>query len=137
MNVINPDLLKSFRLPGLCQACGRICKMRCGHHCFSKGAGQVDHPFNLVAVGMNISDCKCHHDHHYSGRPSRHDFLRVVSKREGVPLEFIDSVIPAVIAVPPRLSRTQSADWLLSKFPLEVAEKAIEITQIMYREEMP
>jgi hypothetical protein len=112
--------------------------MRCGHHVFSKGAGQVDHAFNLVAVGMNPSDCKCHHNHHFSGTPSRHDFLRVVSKREGVPLELIAETIPAVIAVPPRLSRTQSADWLLSKFPLEVAQKAIEITQIVYdREVMP
>ncbi len=139
MQVLNPDLLKSLRLPGLCEMCRRPCKMRCAHHVFCKGAGQVDSMLNLVQVAMSPHDgCDCHGRHHHLGNPSRHDFMRIVSKREGVPLELIAETIPAVIAVPPRLSRTQSADWLLAKFPVEVAEKAIEITQIVYdREAMP
>lgn len=128
MNVINTDLLKSLRLPGLCEMCRKVCKMRCGHHIFAKGAGQVDHLWNLVKVGMNPRDCNCHHNLHFNGTPSRHRCLEIVSKREGVPLEFIDQVIPAVIACPSRmLSHEAATAWLVKAFPEDVALKASEI----------
>jgi len=134
MNVLNPALLKAFRLPGLCEYCRKPCKMRCGHHVFAKGAGQVDHPWNLVKVGMNPRDCNCHGSHHFSGKPSRHEFLCVVSEREGVSLEFIDQVIPAVIALPPKMASWERASgWLMDHFPEDVAVKAAEIVKPMFK----
>lgn len=135
MNVLDPDLLKSYRLPGLCECCGKVCKMRCGHHVFSKGAGQVDHQWNLVKVAMSPQDgCTCHHDHHLKGKPSRAEMLQIVSNREGVPVDVIDSVIPAVIACPRWNTLEMSAGWLNAHFPIEVASKAIEIIRRNYEE---
>jgi hypothetical protein len=135
MNVIDKDLLKSLRLPGLCAICRKPCKMRCGHHVRTKGECQVDHMFNLVQLGMNPRDCLCHHNFHAMGRPSRQDFLRAVSTREGVPLEFIVEVMNAVIKCPPRmLSHEAATAWLVKAFPEDVALKAAEIVKPMFKE---
>ncbi len=134
MKVENPDLIKAFRLPGLCEVCRKLCKMRCGHHVRTKGECRVDHPFNLVRLGMNLSDCLCHHTFHTTGKPDRHEFLRAVSKREGVPLAFIVDVMNAVIACPSRMLSHEVADaWLMSHFPEEVATKASEIVKPMFQ----
>jgi len=135
MEVKDKDLTDSMRLPGLCNICRKPCKMRCGHHVRTVGECRIDHPWNLVQLGMNPRDCLCHHNFHATGKPTRHDFLCAVSKREGVPLEFIVDVMNAVIACPPRmLSHEAATAWLVKAFPADVALKAAEIVKPMFKE---
>lgn len=129
MNVLNPDLLKSLRLPGLCEMCRKPCKMRCGHHVFSKGAGQVDHMLNLVSVAMNpVDGCNCHGSYHTTGKPSKMRFLEVISDREGVPIDVILEVIPAVRACPSMFLTFEPASaWLHKNFREPIAAQAADI----------
>lgn len=135
MEVKNKDLIKSLRIAGLCDICRKPCNMRCGHHVRTAGECRVDHMFNIVRLGMNPRDCPCHGGFHYNGNPSRQQFLRAVSKREGVPLEFIVETMNAVIACPPRMSSWEAARlWLALHFPEDVAVKAAEIVKPMFKE---
>lgn len=112
MNLPNPDLLKSFRRRGKCECCGKMCDL-CGAHVFSKGAGQIDHMVNLVALGMDtIRDCDCHHRSHQGLRPTTYDLLALVGKREGLHPELIKDVVDAIRAVPAKLSLEQIEQWV-------------------------
>lgn len=128
MNIPNDKLLASYRTSGNCEHCGKFCSMRVAAHVFSKSAGRIDHPLNLVHLGMNpVTDCVCHANSHSTPSPSRMDFLRIVSKREGVPVQLIVDSIAAVRACPRYSTATKSWLWLLEKFPREVAEGAFKI----------
>lgn len=134
MNVPNPDYLKSLRIPGLCEHCRRPCRMRCGAHIFSVGAGRVDHPINIVQVGMDaVHDCDCHHRSHSGRSPSREDFLRIASKREGVSVNHITETVSAVRACPRLPTLAKSSHWLTTNFDADVAASAIEIIKTNYR----
>lgn len=128
MNIPNDALLATYRKPGLCEVCRKPCRMRCAAHIFSKGAGRVDHPWNLVQVGMDtLRDCKCHHNSHANNSPSRLDLLRIVERREGVAIAFIQAVIPAIRACPRLGSIGNVATWLTKAFREEVAVAALGI----------
>jgi hypothetical protein len=78
VKIINDALLASYRTSGPCRWCGRHVRMRCAAHIFSRGAGRVDIPSNLVALGMDaLRDCDCHHRSHQGERPIFEDLLAV------------------------------------------------------------
>ena len=84
-----------------CEYCGKHVPMRCGCHVFSRGAGRLDHPLNLVALGLNpFTDCPCHQDSHSKGIPSQMDLLTVVAAREGALQDDIHKAIYIVRALP-------------------------------------
>lgn len=96
MKIVNVALLKRFRTAGHCELCGVWCKVREPHHAFTRGAGQLDVPFNLIAVGSTRkSECRCHA--RVDGRDSPaipfDEVLAVIAKREGVTPEWIESEV--------------------------------------------
>lgn len=134
MNVPNFSLLASYRKPGLCQMCRKPCNMRCAAHVFGRGAGRVDAPINLIQLGMDaLRDCSCHHNSHARGKPSREDFLEVVSAREGVPVALIIDTIHAVRACPRYSTFAKSSVWLREHFHRDAAEAAIAIIEGVYK----
>jgi hypothetical protein len=64
MKLVDDNALKPFRTPGRCEICGRLCKKREPHHIYPRGSGQVDHPWNCLAVGASKPkpECFCHAD---------------------------------------------------------------------------
>lgn len=134
MNVPDDTLIASYRKPGVCELCGKRCRMLCAAHIFSKGAGKVDHPWNLVAVGMDPVNgcCDCHLRSHNGPKPSREDFLRVVADREEVSPEHITETISAVRACPRKSTFEAASVWLREHFDRQVAESAIEIIRRVY-----
>lgn len=133
MNVPDDTLLASYRIPGHCELCGKFCVMLCAAHVFSRGAGRVDHPWNLVKAGMDpLRDCKCHHNSHATGKPSREEFLRVVADREEVSPEHITETISAVRSCPRKSTLTAAWLWLFDNFERQVAESAFAICKKNY-----
>lgn len=133
MNVPNDRLLAEFRTPGNCELCGKFCSMCVAAHIFSRGAGRVDALINLVRVGMSaVAHCPCHHDSHSTQKQPRSKLLSVAAAREGVTVEFIESVIPAVRACPRWSTFERTSLWLREHFPREVAEAAMKICRGNY-----
>lgn len=133
MNVPNDTLLASYRKPGLCEYCRKPCSMRCAAHIFSKGAGRVDHPINLIQLGMDaLRDCDCHSRSHHGRSPTRDDFLAIVAGREQTSAQRISDTIAAVRACPRKSTFEAASVWLREHFPRDVAEKAIEIIGVVY-----
>ncbi len=85
MKIVNKKLLKTFTVPGLCECCHCPCPDgRDPHHLFTRGAGRVDIPENLVSL------CReCHNSFHMSGRPCLTELLEVSAKRNGTTAEAI------------------------------------------------
>lgn len=138
MNVPNPKLLKSLHKPGLCDYCRKPCTMRCGAHVFSVGSGRVDCMWNLIQTAMSPwHGCNCHGESHAGRSPSRQDFLRIVSKREGVPVDLIIETIAAIRACPWQISIGNVSTWLTKAFREEVAVAALGIIREsgIYRED--
>lgn len=134
MNVPNDRLLAEFRTPGNCELCGSFCSMCAAAHIFSKGAGRVDARINLVRVGLSaVADCRCHHDSHANQNQPRSKLLAVAAKREGVAIEHIEAVIPAVRACPRLNTFAAASVWLRGHFPRDVAEAAMEICKENYK----
>jgi hypothetical protein len=84
MKVVNPSLIASYRTPGPCRYCGKVVRMRCAAHIFSRGAGQVDIPCNLVSLGMDaVTDCDCHARSHGGNEPTTDELLAVSAADHG------------------------------------------------------
>ena len=89
MILIDENLLDIFRHKTTCEYCGK--KVRTGldpAHVFSRGAGRVDHAWNLVAL-----DRTCHTNHHFGMSPTRAELLEIIARREGVLAESIAAEI--------------------------------------------
>jgi hypothetical protein len=88
VKVIDPKLLKSVRLrPCEVEGCEHPTPAE-SHHVYTRGAGQIDLPCNLIAL------CHAHHySHHYNGTPSTADLLAIVARREGVSVEDIQQTV--------------------------------------------
>lgn len=85
MNVIAPDLLKSFHTPGVCELCGRVCRAREPHHVLGRGMGRgrrIDHPWNLLCVGT-VWECSCH-SRAQGYKISQSAQWAIIDKREGL-----------------------------------------------------
>ncbi len=76
MKIIDESVLDRFRGPGICEWCERKASSRDPHHVHTKGAGRIDHPWNLVSL------CRECHNNAHLGYITRYDFLAVVSTRE-------------------------------------------------------
>lgn len=128
MNVPDPDTLASFRRGGRCELCGQPCMMLCGAHIWSKGAGRVDLPFNLVAVGMNpLVDCDCHVQSHCGILIPRERFLVVAAARERTTPRAITAVVHMLRRLP-KNPRQAEIGYELNELEGEsrrLAEKAI------------
>jgi hypothetical protein len=88
VKVIDPKLLKSVRLrPCEVEGCEHPTPAE-SHHVYTRGAGQIDLPCNLIAL------CHAHHySHHYNGTPSTADLLAIVARREDTTVEAIQETI--------------------------------------------
>lgn len=77
MLIRDESVLDRYRGPGRCELCGRQTAEREPHHVHTKGAGQVDAPWNLIAL-----DRWCHSI--IGSRPIRREvLLAYVAHREG------------------------------------------------------
>jgi hypothetical protein len=87
MYIKNNATLARFRTKGRCECCGAYCRRREPHHLFTRGAGQLDIPINLVALGSSrLHLCECHARAQEIGRDA---FLEIVAKREKVSAAWI------------------------------------------------
>lgn len=92
MKIKDLPLLKRFAGAGRCELCGTPCRKREAHHAFSRGAGRLDIPINLVAIGSTRKrECLCHARIHgqHSPRITTDEVLAVIARRETVTVEFI------------------------------------------------
>ncbi len=92
MRHIDEKVLASFRGPGKCLLCGTFSPQRECHHVFSRGAGRLDVPINLAALGGAWS-CQCH------TRAQRYVITRTkvveaVAYREGLDYSFVMDRVP-------------------------------------------
>jgi hypothetical protein len=93
MIIANNALLNTYRTAGYCESCGRHCKEREPHHIFTKGAGQLDVPIVLIALGLSSKFyCTCH-TMGQGGRANRERFLAIVAKREQTTPAAIEEVV--------------------------------------------
>lgn len=101
MRIENPKLLEAWRVHDRCESCG-LRVFCCAAHIFSRGAGQIDHPINLVRLGANPLDgCVCHTNNHNGGKyPNREDLLRIAAKRERTTPGAITEVIHLIRRLP-------------------------------------
>jgi hypothetical protein len=88
MNVVDEKVLDRFRGPGKCEWCGHLRKRLDAAHIFTRGAGRLDLPINLVGL------CHwCHVCHHNGATPTRAQLLVVAAIREGWPPDAMESCI--------------------------------------------
>jgi hypothetical protein len=110
MRIVNRELCALFSGLIRCEYCQRPAFG--GTHCahiFSRGAGQVDIPGNLIGLCA-----PCHHDSHNMNNRrliTRYDLLRTAAEREGLePSEIEDAVMairrhPKHLPLPAHLER--------------------------------
>ncbi len=105
MKIVNDDLIASYRKRGRCLWCSEMVNL-CAAHLFSKGAGQVDLPFNLISLGQNaVVDCSCHQDSHYSQSPGRDKLLAINARLYKTTPQAIEDVVQWVRRLPKGSSR--------------------------------
>lgn len=83
MKIVDDKTLDVARRRERCEWCRSFCTPQ-PHHVFTRGAGQLDVPFNIVALCF-----VCHDRHHYSsltGKGRKADkaaFLEKIAERDG------------------------------------------------------
>lgn len=111
MLIIDPELVYQFRKQTVCEWCGRRVKSGLApHHVFTRGAGQLDVSFNLIALCPPTGN-NCHQLFH-DGHIMREDLLAKVAAREGVLQDDIVDAVHFLRRLPKRPSM-QRLDWLL------------------------
>lgn len=94
MRIENPLLLAEMRLPGCCEMCGKVCRVREPAHIFARGmgGGGLDVRINLLSLGSTLLFmCACHTKAH--NRPSQKAMLAVAARRERTTPEAICQVM--------------------------------------------
>lgn len=100
MKLLNDGALQEFRGPGECSWCRMKVRNREPHHIYSRGAGQVDHPWNIAALCAVFSGGKnCHHEVH-QGNVDRSDLELMVAGREGIMQGHISHLVWAIRRLP-------------------------------------
>jgi hypothetical protein len=107
VRIDNPSLRWLFSGNLVCEYCRRPAfgGTQCAH-VFSRGAGHVDIPGNLVSLCAS-----CHHESHNGRLITRADLLRTAAEREGLLPEEIEDVVhelrrwPKDKALPERLKK--------------------------------
>ncbi len=102
MRIVNLDVLRSFRTPGFCDACGKYCRECCGHHVWPRSRGRIDHSFNLMKVGMDyFQDCKCHRIFEDMPRAEAIAMgMAILAKRDRTSVQAIEDLIPIILQLP-------------------------------------
>lgn len=90
------DVLDQFRTLGRCEWCRKGCRKRVASHIYTRGAGRVDIPENLM--GMCVS-CELSH-HSPNGKPSVKDMETVVALRMGIDPASIKDAVDAARLLP-------------------------------------
>lgn len=101
MRIIDESVLDRFRGPGRCDWCGKTVRSRDAAHIFSRGAGQVDHPWNITSLCTVFSGGdNCHAMSHAGHEPTRHDLMACVAAREGILQAHIEAFVWLVRSLP-------------------------------------
>ena len=88
MKVVNENALDFFRRAGRCEWCGGYQRNgRDPAHIFSRGAGRLDIPENIIAL------CRSCHTAAHWGKISRLQLLVVVGQRECLLIEDIEELV--------------------------------------------
>lgn len=99
MKIIDKKLLAEVRRCGECGWCKKPLRFAAEpHHLFSRGAGRIDQPWNLIALG-GPWDCDCHGEFH-RGHIRRYDLLTVVAQREGRSQDEIEEEVWRIRRLP-------------------------------------
>jgi len=79
-----------------CEWCGHRCPNGTHpHHLFTRGAGRIDAPWNLVSL------CAFHHRSHHDGNePLKADLLAIVAQREKMLQEDVELAVWCVRRLP-------------------------------------
>lgn len=89
MIIEDQQLIVEFRCKRKCEWCGK--KTDAGldpAHIFSRGAGRVDHRWNMAAL------CRvCHTNNHAGHEPTHYDLLAIVAAREGILQSMIEHLV--------------------------------------------
>ena len=99
MKIEDEKLLATFRGPGRCELCGKGCKSREPHHVTAKGMGggkRLDIRLNILSVGSTPAfECECHT--RIDTKAGQERCWRIISEREGVPVETIREVCSFIL----------------------------------------
>lgn len=116
MKIPNVELVRSVGERTVCELCNRRLRYRAHpHHVFSRGAGRVDMPFNLIALG-GAFDCNCHGRFH-DGNLAKSQILERVARREDVFQLAIEDAIYALRRLDKWASEEEVAVCLPAKKP--------------------
>ena len=103
-----------------------MCQMLCAHHIWGKGAGRVDIPCNLIALGMDaVRDCNCHSMHHSGEVPTRDCFLAVSAMDH----KCMQDDITALVMLIRRLDRDTTREQLFAAIERECGLGARELAR--------
>ncbi len=92
MRYVDEAVLRLYRGPGRCALCGTFSPQREAHHVFSRGAGRLDIPINLVSLGGAWS-CQCHtFAQQYITARAR--VVEAAAFREGLDYPFVAERVP-------------------------------------------
>jgi hypothetical protein len=130
MRIPRPEILKLFRGPGRCEACGKSCRIREAAHLFAKGmggGGRKDIRINLVSLGSTPGfECQCHTNSHNGKEPTLDTLLGIVAEREKCKAEDIEPVIRFIGRLPKNASRHLIEYVMEAELPLSQQALAIK-----------
>jgi hypothetical protein len=124
LRIVDNNMLKRFRGPGLCELCGKPCSAREPHHVIAKGMGggrQLDIRINLVAVGSTPGfECECHSRADAKAEQAR--CRQIIARREKTTVEAIEEACDLILRLDKHASRftidnevaqlSEAAHWL-------------------------
>lgn len=84
---VDEDCLDKFRSPGRCELCNAWVARRDPHHLMTRGAGRVDHPWNLIAL------CRACHGTCESVWQVQEKAFATVCRREAIRLPQIQQLV--------------------------------------------
>ncbi len=103
MRIRRPELLRSLRVPGRCELCGRMCSLLCGAHILSKGSGGPDIMLNLVSTAISpFAGCDCHIQAHCGILVRPEHMWAAAAKREKTTPAIAEAVVRLIVRLPKR-----------------------------------
>jgi hypothetical protein len=94
MKLVNKKALSECRSRGHCEHCHRATDLQAAH-IFSKGAGQVDHPWNLSCLCLF-----CHASSHGGNEPLHEQLMAYSAKRHDVLQDDIEGLVYLIRRLP-------------------------------------
>lgn len=128
MIIKNDALLATYRTAGPCEYCHKSCREREPHHVYTRGAGRLDVPCNLLSLGKAF-ECGCHREVH-DGKIARAAFLSVVARRERVTVEVIERVVYCL-----RFLTRSPAGWQIREAVGQLCEASRRVVEGVLRQQ--